>query len=343
MYNIKCFDAFKRAFRRMTGMLFYPFAVSIWFVLGFSAWLAIIFNSQGGSGAGGTFYFKFSNSGNLPYIISRGGSFLKDVFLGDVFFVGKICNYFKIEQSVFWWLVFGTAASVLIMIVINLILVWVSSRFKFIFIDNIANNRAEIAKPWEQFKRCGNSAFWWLFGFILVSVLFMLIIFICASALLYPLIQDFLSTKTLQISDANSVFLVLTIAVFVTGVVILFFTYYFFNEFVLPIMYKKDLRAKAAYREFLQLFKAAPLTFLKFWFLQILANIACGIAVILLIITTCGIVIIPLLMPYFRALVILPVLVFHRSQSMELMAAFGSEYSPYPAPIESEKTNNENK
>jgi hypothetical protein len=343
MYEIKCFDAFKRAFRRMVGMLFYPFAISKWFVLGFSAWLAIIFNSQGGSGIGGTFYFKFSSSSHLPYVVSRSGSFLKDVFLGDVFFVGKVCNYLKIEQSVFWLIVFGTAASVLLVVVINLILVWVSSRFKFIFIDNIANNRAEIAKPWEQFKKRGNSAFWWLFSFMLVSVLFMLIVFTIITSQFYPVILDYLRTNNFKMSNSSIIISALTMVAFVLGMVILSFTYYFFNEFVMPIMYKKDLLAKAAYREFLKLLKAAPLTFVKFWFLQIFANIVCGIAVILLIITTCGIVVIPLLIPYLWAIVILPVLVFQRSQSMELMAAFGPEYSPYPAPVESQKNDDENK
>jgi len=336
MYHIKCFNAFKQAFRRMLGILFYPFSISKWFVLGFAAWLAIIFNSQGGSG-GGIFYFKFSNANNLSYIVSRAGSFLKDVFLGDVFFIGKICNYFRIEQSVFWLFAFGTAAFVLLVIVVNLILIWISSRFKFIFIDNIANNHAEIAKPWKQFKECGNSAFSWLLGFVAISVLFMLIIFICFSTLLYPVVQDFISTKTLKISDANSIFIVLTIAVFVIGMLILFFTYYFFNEFVLPIMYTKNLRAKVAYREFINLLRVAPLTFIKFWFLQILANIACGIAVVIFIIITCGVAIVPMFIPYFGVIVILPVFVFHRAQSMELLAAFGPEYSPYHASSEIQK------
>lgn len=343
MYSIKCFDAFKRAFRRMVKMLFYPFAVSKWFLLGFSAWLAIIFNSQGGSSAGGSFYFKFSSSSHLPYVVSRSGSFLKDVFLGDVFFVGKVCNYFKIEQSVFWLIVFGTALSVLLMIVINLLLVWISSRFKFIFIDNIAHNRTEIAKPWKQFKKRGDSAFRWLFGFILLCILFMLIAFVIITSQFYPIIQDYLRTDSLKMSNYSIIISALTVVVFVLGMVFLSFTYYFFNEFVLPIMYKKDLRAKAAYREFLQLLKAAPWTFVKFWFLQILANIACGIALIFFMVATCGVIVLPMLIPYLGVVVILPVFVFHRSQSMELLTAFGPEYSPYPAPLESEKTNEENK
>ena len=330
MYDIKCFDAFIRAFHRMTRILFHPFAISKWFVLGFCAWLTIIFYSQSGSGGvGGGFYFKFSDTSNLPYVVSRIGSFLKDVFLGDVFFIGKICNYFKIEQSMFWMFVFGSVASVLIMLGINLVLVWISCRFKFIFIDNIARDSAEIREPWKRFKERGNSVFWWLFKFVVTCVLFMSVIFIIASTMLYPVMQDFLRTKVLVISDLNSFLLVLTMAVFVSGMVILAFRYYFFNEFVLPIMYKKDLHAEAAYKEFFKLFMATPWTFIRYWLLQILANIACGLAVILFIIATCGIVVVPMLIPYLGVLVILPVFVFHRAQSMELLAAFGEEYSPY--------------
>ncbi len=330
MYNIKCREVFGRAFRRMTGMLFYPFDMSKWFIVGFAAWLTIIFNSQGGSGGGGYFYFRLSNANHLPYILSRSGSFLKDVFLGDVFFVGKVCNYFRIEQSVFWFIVFGTAASVLVVIAINFFLLWISSRFKFIFIDNIANNRAEISKPWSEFKKHGNSVFRWLVGFTVVNVLFMLVIFTIIVALFYPVVIDYLRTDSFKMPGLSIVISVSTMIVFTLGMLVLFFAYYLFNEFVLPIMYKKNLSAKAAYREFMRLFKAAPLTFVKFWLLQILANVACGIAVILLIICTLGVAFIPLLLPYLGAVVLLPVLIFQRAQSMELMHAFGSEYSPYP-------------
>ncbi len=216
------------------------------------------------------------------------------------------------------------------MLVINLILIWISCRFKLIFIDNIAKDSAKITEPWKLFKERGNSAFWWLLRFVVTCVLFMLIIFIIASTMLYPVMQDFLKTKVLIVSDLNSFLLVLTMAVFISGMVILSFRYYFFNEFVLPIMYKKNLPAKAAYKEFLKLFMVTPWTFIKFWLLQILANIACGIAVILFIIATCGIAAVPMLIPYLGVLVILPVFVFHRAQSMELLAAFGPEYSPYP-------------
>ncbi len=77
MYDIKCFDAFKRAFHRMTQILFYPFAISKWFVLGFCAWLTIIFYSQSGSGGvGGSVNFKFSDNKLLLTVVSSIGRFL---------------------------------------------------------------------------------------------------------------------------------------------------------------------------------------------------------------------------------------------------------------------------
>ena len=329
MYNIKCFAAFERAFRRMLGMLFYPFDIARWFVLGFSAWLAIIFNSQSFGGEG-FFYLKIFRSHNLPHILSRAGTFLKGVFLGDVFFVGKVCNYFNIEESGFWLIVFGTAASAVTLTVINLVLVWVSSRFKFIFIDNIANNRAEIAGPWTRFEKHGNSAFRWLIAFLVVCILLILVVFLISASLFYPAMQDYFRAGSFEMSGISIFICVLTVITAVPAMLVLSFAYYFFNEFVLPIMYRKDLSAKPAWREFLKLFKVAPLTFVKFWLLQIAANIACGLTVIILIICTFGVAVIPLLLPYLWMVVLLPIFVFQRLQAMELLAAFGSEYSPFP-------------
>jgi hypothetical protein len=169
-----------------------------------------------------------------------------------------------------------------------------------------------------------------LFEFILISIAFMLLMFTIIMLEFFPVIEELLSAETVKLRDIFGIISALNLAVLVVGMVILFFTYYFFNEFVLPIMYKKDLDAKNAYREFLKLFTANPLTFIKFWLLQMLANIACGLAVILFILITCGIIVFPMLVPYLGVLVILPVFVFHRTQSMELLAAFGKEYSPYP-------------
>ncbi|MDD5699385.1 MAG: hypothetical protein PHH77_12295 [Victivallaceae bacterium] len=328
MDEVKCLAVFERAFQRMGGMLFRPFNISKWFVLGFSAWLAVMFQS------GGIFGYNSGNASESSPVFTPFKEFLKTLFTGEGTFVDKVCNYFGIEHSVFWLIVFGTAALILVLIAINLALLWLSSRFEFIFIDNLAGNHTRIVHPWTQFKKQGNSAFSWLIGFMVICILFLLVIFTITVFLIYPVILNYLRTYRLHIPDSGMTAAIATMAVFGFGTVVLAFIYYFFNEFVLLIMYRKNLPATVAYREFLRMLKDAPLTFVKFWLLQLVVNLACVIAVGLFVIWTCCVALIPLLLPYLNVVMLLPVLVFWRLQAMELMAALGPEYSPYPAPPE---------
>ncbi|MDD5599893.1 MAG: hypothetical protein PHV82_18260, partial [Victivallaceae bacterium] len=285
MYNIECFAVFKRAFRRMTVILFRPFDIGKWLVLGFSAWLATMFNSAG---------FKFQSSERIQKITPP----VRDIFLGDGSFVGRVCGYFKIEESIFWLIVFGTIALILFVIAVSLLIIWISSRFKFIFIDNIANNRAAISQSWTKFKEPGNSAFRWFFAWGVACCLFLTAIFIIAASVVYPLLIEYLRTEDFHISGIDIFILTLTATAYVLGGLFLLFALYFFNEFVLLIMYKRNMHARSAWRIFLKLLNAVPLTFLKFFILQIFAAIACFMAVFLFVICTCCITLIPLAIPY---------------------------------------------
>ncbi len=322
MYNIKCFDVFKQAFWRAIEILFFPFDISKWFILGFSAWLATMFNIS----------FSYKNSVRPV----RLEDFFKNILLGDGSFISRVCDYLSIEKSIFWLIIFGAVTLVLFIIVINLILLWVSSRFKFIFIDNIANNRVEISLPWARFKKLGNSAFWWFLAWGVISFLFAIIIFIVVVSLFYPVILNYLKNDSFNLSALSISIFTLAATIYVIGGLIMLFALYFFNEFVLLIMYKKNFPAKAACLEFLQLLKTNPITFIKFLLLQILASIASATAVILFVVCTCCLALIPMLIPYLGAVVLLPVIVFQRLQAMELLSAFGPEYSPYPSVSETE-------
>ena len=48
-----------------------------------------------------------------------------------------------------------------------LLVLWVSSRGKFVFLDDVLYDRAEIAEPWRRYRKAGNS----LFAFRLVAAL----------------------------------------------------------------------------------------------------------------------------------------------------------------------------
>ena len=335
MNEIKCVKVFIQAFNRMTQILFYPFDMTKWFILGFSAWLAVMFS---GRGLGGGFSLNFEHlnlkkGSELLRTPARFRELLKSIFTDEGSFVGKVSEHFQIGESIFWLVIFGSIAFILMIIFINLLLLWLSSRFKFVFIHNLANNRSEISEPWKRFKKLGNSAFLWLFCYMLTLTLFMLIIFISACSLFYPVFIDFLQTGIINPGILNSFLSGMIILIFFCGMIVFSFAYYFFDQFVIVTMYRDNLTAVPAYRKFLRQLKSSPMTFLKFWILQIIANFLCSVAIVTLVLCTCCIAAVILAIPYVGSVMILPVNAFRRLQSMELMAAFGEDFSPYPAPL----------
>jgi len=60
---------------------------------------------------------------------------------------------------------------VVVLLALVTLLLWVSSRGKFIFLDNLVHNRAAIVEPWRRFASLGNSLFWWRVGFAVAAVL----------------------------------------------------------------------------------------------------------------------------------------------------------------------------
>ena len=62
------------------------------------------------------------------------------------------------------------AASVLLVIAIGLLIAWISSRGKFMFLDGVVRNRGAVREPWREFRSEGNSLF--LFRIVHLNIVF---------------------------------------------------------------------------------------------------------------------------------------------------------------------------
>ena len=56
-------------------------------------------------------------------------------------------------------------------LVVLLLFLWLSSRGKFIFLDDVVSGQARIVEPWNRFKRLGDSLFLWRAAFVLACSL----------------------------------------------------------------------------------------------------------------------------------------------------------------------------
>jgi hypothetical protein len=297
--NVQYMEPLNHAWNRMKIALFRPFDIHKWFVVGFNAFLAGLMEaSNGGSGA------RVGNQGTFREFL-----------------------YFP--RTAWDWLMShpGWAIAILFAIVVAVIVIvvltWVSSRGVFMFLESVVRDRVEIAKPWREYHKEGNSLFVWrLFLGIASFAAFGLIIgfFFARGADLYANGID----SDIPIAFFLGVGLVTLAVVLVWGYIALFL-----KDFVAPLMYKNRISCGAAWKIFLGIFRKNPFPFIGYGILIFLLMIAFAVAVIFAGLATCCIGFILLVIPYISTIVTLPVWYTYRAFSLEFLAQFGPEYDVF--------------
>ena len=131
-----------QAIERMKRVLFQPFDLNKWFVIGFCAWLA-------GLGQHG---FSAGYHGGGP---SSGSDLRQWVEHAREFVANNL-----------YWIVPVAVAVTVIGLTVWLLVLWFSSRGRFMFVHCVALDKAEVAVPWStsQAKPIACSGFGWCWG-----------------------------------------------------------------------------------------------------------------------------------------------------------------------------------
>jgi hypothetical protein len=305
--NIAFFEPLNRAWERMKHILWQPFDLAKWLVLGFSAWLAGLAD---GAGGGGWKYVFDENDFPGRHSFDTGGDAFRDA--GEAL----------IWLPVIFVVIMAIAA-------ILLLVLWLSSRAKFIYLDNVVHNRAQIVEPWHRLRDLGNSLFLWRLGFVVA----------CGLIVLVLLLLFFAPAATLSFSDALAG---LSYAAMVFGVLIMIclgivaaFVALLLEAFVIPIMYKFDLTATEAWRYFLPWLKSRPLPFFLYGLFVLVLGFLVVVFFGLMCVLTCCIV----ALPYVGTVILLPVWVTYRLFSVEFLAQFDPGFDlfvPVEIPAETE-------
>ena len=212
-----------------------------------------------------------------------------------------------------------------------MVMLWLRSRGKFMFLDNVVGNRAEIAEPWRVFAQHGNSLFRWHVLYSLICLL--TAVLILALAFLTGLLPC-LRARTLLPSAVPGL-AVSGVLLFAFGVVV-FYISRFLEDFVVPIMYKHDLTTTEAWRVFLPLFRRQAGTMLLYGLFYVVLRLLAGACIVAFVLLTCCIGGCLLGIPYLGAVLLLPVSVFFRLYSLGYLSQFGSSYAVIPESGEAE-------
>jgi hypothetical protein len=306
--QISFVEPLSRAWERMRRMLFAPFELARWLVLGFSAWLAGLASGDLGAKLAGNASDRVDNHEVLPSELER--------------LMELISNHPV-------WTVLA-AVGVLVAVAIMIALLWLSSRAKFVFLDNVVHERAAIAEPWRRFGRLGSSLFWWRLGFAAIVLAMVLVVL---AVVILPAAATTLTDTLRGLSIAAIVLGVLAIAAIAVAALLVLLL---LEGFVIPIMYRFDLTATKAWRTLLPWLKRFPGWFIAYAVVIFLAAIAVQLIVLILCLFTCCII----LVPYVGTVVLLPVWVLYRAYSVEFLAQFHPDFDLFeaaavgPPPIE---------
>jgi len=285
--DIEIFKPFGEAFELMKKILFQPFDLKKWFIIGFAAWLANL-----GRG-GGSFNYQFNRREEAQKVNEA------------------------ISQIPHPILVLGISLLVVLVLVLIVLFAWLRARGGFMFIDCLVKNRAVIAEPWREFRKEGNSYF--LFSLV---VTFVLIVF--AALLALPLIVlAFKGRYFLHLHrDRLDVYVVLIIAAWIFVILLVIIAWALIASFMVPVMYRRRCRVYEAFRAALSLIAAHPGGILLYCLFLVVLAIATGLISCFAICATCCIA----ALPYIGTVILLPVFILFRSFSLVFLRQFGPDY-----------------
>jgi len=310
--EIRVTEIIEPAYERVKLMLFKPFDLTKWIVIGFCAWLA----GLGEAGGGGSYNpgGNFNNSNNNHN--SHPADQLREFY--------QKASDFVLANLV--WIIPVAIFVVVIGMVIWLVLLWLSSRGKFMFLHCVALDRAEVEVPWRKFANAAHSLLWFRAGLGLAGMILILpMLVLIGVSIVRMVLQGSPDLGGMMVSIG-------------LGLMLIFFSIVcaliqkFLVDFVVPIMYLRRSGCLAAWRELGRLLSAHPGAFVLYILFQIVLKMAIAAIVVTAILITCCIAGCFLLLPFVGTVLMLPILIFKRAYALYFLAQFGPEYDVFPPP-----------
>jgi len=286
-------------------ILFQPFDIGKWFVIGFAAFLA---NLSGGLN------FNFNLRG------------FKDANWNVSSFSGSIYQPSTSDGAWALWVIPLIVAVAVLILAFAVLLLWLGARGRFIFTDCIVKNRGAIVEPWREYRVEGNSFF---FFSLLVGLIALAIVILAALPIVLPVLMHG-SNANFEIGMTFGFILLIAI------VILLALAWMLISQLMVPVMYRQRCRALAAFRKILGQITSSAGPFILYFLFYFVLIIAVAIIGCVSVCLTCCVTAIP----YIGTVILLPIYVLLQSFTLLFVRQFGPDYDawgnitpPEPPPL----------
>ena len=138
-----------QAYARMKALLF-PFNLQKWLTLGLCAWVLTLGEAGGGSGGRG-FDKAFCETENNQTFLEM----LNTIFWGEGSVFERFGKVFDTStqtiQIIFW----GAVLLLLVVITLSIVVAYFQGRLRFVWLDNLLNNRAQLQRVYREYEEQG--------------------------------------------------------------------------------------------------------------------------------------------------------------------------------------------
>ncbi len=276
---VKFTEVIETSIEWTAAILFRPFKLKKWLILGFSAWMAG-YLSGSSSNFGNTREEKKAEAKETSSIslLAPGAQQTQQVPFGTFRKTLRgIFNNIKNHPNMPAALII---IIILIVISVMLTIMWLNSRFSFVFLENVINNDASIKAPFRRHREIGNSLFRFSLGFFTVVLATLCLIIFACLATLWKL-GAFKTPAAIGVGQIILACLpyaiVLILSIIAASVISLII-----RDFMTIVMLKEKIKAIAAWRKTTAIFMANKIDFIKYIFIALGVGICSGIIAMLL-------------------------------------------------------------
>lgn len=303
---VSVIDPISPAIERVRTVLFRPFDLGKWFVIGFCAWLAQLGTKGGGGNGGGGGGRRGVHRDSVGAEVSRAFHEARDFVVANLDWM--------IPVAIFIFVV---------IVAVMLLITWLSSRGRFMFLYCVAQNKAEVKNPWHLFREHGNSLFVFRVVLGLVTGVIALTFLVGGGAIILVSIASF------GFNVFSILGIIACVLLFVAAMIVLGLVGKFTKDFVVPIMYLRTASCAEGWRVLLDLLAFNKARFFLYVLFQIVIGLAIGAVVVATVCITCCCACCLFLLPYIGTVALLPILVFDLSYTLYYLAQYGTEFNVF--------------
>jgi len=293
-----------QAMDRVKKVLFQPFDIARWFVIGFCAWLACL--GQGGGFPG----FNYgAHHGHGQQSLRDGLEQARDYVMHNLAWIAPLA-----------------IALILVGVATWLVVLWLSSRGRFMFLHCVAFNAAEVRVPWARFGAEANSLF--MFRLLISVIGFVVMLPFVGGMLLVVMRMVFQET----VSPLGLLLTVMLVFVIMALGIAFWIIGRLTRDFVVPLQFLRRSRCLDAWLELGGLLRGNIGNLVLYLLFRIVLGIAIAVVVVGVVLVTCCIAGCLFALPYLGTVLLLPILVFERAYSLHYLAQFGPDYDVFAPP-----------